>query len=124
MRLLAAQVEVAVAAGDLDTAGAATAELESRAGDEAGARLELQVAQRTFQRLGAGAGQASLPAGLTTREAEVLRLVATGRSNREIAAELVLSEHTVARHLNNIFAKLGVSSRTAATALAFERDLV
>jgi DNA-binding NarL/FixJ family response regulator len=124
MRLLAAQVEVAVAAGDLDTAGAATAELESRAGDEAGARLELQVAQRTFQRLGAGAGQASLPAGLTTREAEVLRLVATGRSNREIAAELVLSEHTVARHLNNIFAKLGVSSRTAATAFAFERDLV
>jgi DNA-binding CsgD family transcriptional regulator len=99
-----------------------------RAGDQAGARLELQIAERTFQRLGAGgaagAGQASLPAGLTAREAEVLRLVATGRSNRDSAAELVLSEHTVARHLNNIFAKLGVSSRTAATAFAFERDLV
>jgi ATP/maltotriose-dependent transcriptional regulator MalT len=99
-----------------------------RAGDDGGARLELQVAQRTFERLGvstdARGGQASLPAGLTAREAEVLRLVATGRSNRDIAAELVVSEHTVARHLNNIFAKLGVSSRTAATAFAFERDLI
>ena len=57
--------------------------------------------------------------GLTAREQEVLRLVAAGRSNREIAAELVLSEHTVARHLQNIFAKLGVSSRTAASALAW-----
>jgi DNA-binding NarL/FixJ family response regulator len=54
----------------------------------------------------------------------VLRLVAVGRSNREIAAELVISEHTVGRHLQNIFAKLGVSSRTAASALAFEHDLV
>ena len=57
--------------------------------------------------------------GLTAREQEVLRLVAEGRSNREIAAELVLSEHTVARHLQNIFAKLGVSSRTAASAVAW-----
>ena len=53
--------------------------------------------------------------GLTPRELEVLRLVAAGKSNREIAAELVISEHTVARHVQNIFAKLGVSSRTAAT---------
>ena len=57
--------------------------------------------------------------GLTAREQEVLRLVAGGKSNREIAAELVLSEHTVARHLQNIFAKLGVSSRTAASAFAW-----
>jgi DNA-binding NarL/FixJ family response regulator len=57
--------------------------------------------------------------GLTARELEVLRLVAGGRSNREIASELVLSEHTVARHLPNIFAKLGVSSRTAASAFAW-----
>ena len=62
--------------------------------------------------------------GLTGRELEVLRLVAAGRSNRAIAEELVISEHTVARHLQNIFAKLGVSSRTAAGAFAFEHDLV
>ena len=62
--------------------------------------------------------------GLSQRELEVLRLVAAGKSNREIASALVISEHTVARHLQNIFAKLGVSSRTAATAFAFENDLV
>jgi DNA-binding NarL/FixJ family response regulator len=54
----------------------------------------------------------------------VLRLVAAGKSNREIAAALVISEHTVARHLQNIYAKHGLSSRAAATAFAFERDLV
>jgi len=57
------------------------------------------------------------------REAEVLRLVAAGKSNRAIAAELVISEHTVARHLQNIFAKLDVTSRSAATAFAFEHGL-
>ena len=61
---------------------------------------------------------------MTIREREVLRLVAAGKSNREIAAELVVSEHTVARHLQNMFRKLGVSSRTAATAFAFEHELV
>ena len=61
--------------------------------------------------------------GLSPREKEVLRLVATGQSNRQIATALVLSEHTVARHLQNIFAKLGVSSRTAASAFAYEHDL-
>ena len=51
-------------------------------------------------------------------------LLPAGESNRAIAAKLVISEHTVARHLQNIFAKLGVSSRTAASAFAFERGLV
>ena len=60
---------------------------------------------------------------MTAREAEVLRLVAAGRTSREVAAVLVISEHTVARHLQNIFAKLGVSSRSAATAFAFEHGL-
>jgi DNA-binding NarL/FixJ family response regulator len=103
------------------------------AGDEEDALLELRAALSTFERLGAvpearTAGELlaprdALPRGITAREAEVLRLVASGRTNREIAAELVLSEHTVARHLQNIFAKLDVSSRSAATAFAFEHGL-
>jgi DNA-binding NarL/FixJ family response regulator len=97
-------------------------------GDEDAAALELDAAREVFERLGAAPDLAGLaPAeshGLTARELEVLRLVATGKSNREISAELVISEHTVARHVQNIFAKLGVSSRTAATAYAFEHDMV
>ncbi|WP_202619336.1 helix-turn-helix transcriptional regulator [Ornithinimicrobium cavernae] len=85
---------------------------------------------------GAGArfGSASAPgpgggtvaggaAHLTEREVEVLRLVAAGHSNRQIATQLVLSERTVARHLSNIFGKLRVGSRTAAAAYAFEHGL-
>ena len=53
----------------------------------------------------------------------MLRLVAAGKTNRDIAVELVISEHTVARHLQNMFVKLGVTSRSAATAFAFEHDL-
>jgi DNA-binding NarL/FixJ family response regulator len=101
-------------------------------GDEDAADLELDAAGLVFDRLGAAldaravAGlraRPALPGGLTAREAEVLRLVAAGKSNREIAALLVLSDKTVARHLSNIFAKLGLSSRTAATAYAFEHGL-
>jgi DNA-binding NarL/FixJ family response regulator len=55
---------------------------------------------------------------------DVLRLVAEGRTNREIASALVISDHTVRRHLQNIFNKIGVSSRAAATAFAFQRHLV
>jgi putative flavoprotein involved in K+ transport len=62
--------------------------------------------------------------GLTPRELEVMRLVASGKSNREIAAALAISENTVARHVQNILTKLRVPSRTAATAFAFEHDLV
>jgi DNA-binding NarL/FixJ family response regulator len=195
-RLLAAQVDVALAAGDGETARTASAELDAIASgyataaldataatargtlrladddvpgaldtlrqavaiwqdlrlpyEAAGARTryalalrsadaeddagsELRAAVAAFERLGAVtdaraakellAGPAGLPRGLTAREAEVLRLVAAGKSNRAIAEELVISEHTVARHLQNMFVKLGVSSRSGATAFAFEHGL-
>jgi DNA-binding NarL/FixJ family response regulator len=61
---------------------------------------------------------------LTSRELEVLALVAAGKTNRSIAADLFISEKTVARHVSNIFAKLGLSSRAAATAYAYEHELV
>jgi ATP/maltotriose-dependent transcriptional regulator MalT len=105
-----------------------------RAGDEESARLELQAARTGFERLGSvGAaktaaellvGDGRRPGGLTHREIEVLQLVAAGNTNRAIADELVLSERTVARHMSNIFRKLGVSSRAAATAYAYEQRLV
>jgi DNA-binding NarL/FixJ family response regulator len=90
-------------------------------------------ARRTFSQLGArpdfdrlspavAKGQPAA-AGLTARELQVLRLVATGLTNRALADELGLSEKTVARHVSNIFNKLGVSSRSAATAYAFEHRL-
>jgi DNA-binding NarL/FixJ family response regulator len=62
--------------------------------------------------------------GLTGRETQILRLLATGMTNRAIGADLVISEKTVARHVSNIFDKLGVSSRAAATAYAYEHKLV
>jgi DNA-binding CsgD family transcriptional regulator len=101
-------------------------------GDTESSRRELEAARSTFRRVGARPAAdevdqvlspATLPAGLTAREAEVLRLVATGRSNSQIAADLVLSDKTVARHLSNIFGKLDVGSRTAATAFAYEHGL-
>jgi ATP/maltotriose-dependent transcriptional regulator MalT len=103
------------------------------------ADLELAAARSTFEALGAlpdvdrvdrlsGRAQstegAAYPDGLTGREVEVLRLVASGATNREIAAELVISEKTVARHLSNIFGKIAVPSRAAATAYAYEKHLV
>jgi DNA-binding NarL/FixJ family response regulator len=103
------------------------------AGDEADARLELRAALSAFERLGAAADAVktsdllappmTLPRALTPREAEVLRLVAAGKTNRDIAVELVISEHTVARHLQNMFVKLDVSSRSGATAFAYEHGL-
>ena len=62
--------------------------------------------------------------GLTARELQVLILVAAGATNRAIASKLVLSERTVDRHVSNIFTKLGVSSRTAATAYAYKHSLI
>jgi DNA-binding NarL/FixJ family response regulator len=97
--------------------------------------MELDAARWMFRQLGAGpdlAGVENLlrPApvaaagGITAREVEVLRLVAAGKTNRSIAGDLFLSEKTVARHVANIFGKLGVSTRSAATAYAYEHDLV
>jgi DNA-binding CsgD family transcriptional regulator len=104
-------------------------------GDPHTAAIELDTARAVFRQLGAAPDLARVEAlsptarpkalmGLTAREVEVLALVATGKTNREIAAALVISEHTVARHVQNILAKLGVSSRTAAGAFAFEHGLV
>jgi DNA-binding NarL/FixJ family response regulator len=104
-------------------------------GDDDTASLELAAAREAFAALGArpdlerletlSLGEpAAATHGLTERELEVLGLVAAGKSNRAIAATLVISEHTVARHLQNIFRKLGVSSRTAASAFAYEHGLV
>jgi DNA-binding CsgD family transcriptional regulator len=195
-RLLAAQVEIAIGSGDLQTAGAAAGELGAIAdeygsdallaaaataagavelssgdgtaalrslrrgwelwqsadcpfeaaqarrtlglacrevGDEEGTELAIGWALGVFERLGAtfeAARTAELlgghpaPAGLTSRELEVLRLVAAGKSNREIADALYLSVKTVARHLSNIFFKIDVSSRTAAAGFAYEHGLI
>jgi DNA-binding NarL/FixJ family response regulator len=97
-------------------------------GDEEGAQLELDSARSTFRRLGARPdldrldGPAASP--LTARELQVLTLVARGSTNRAIGVALGLSERTVDRHVSNIFAKLGVSSRAAATAIAYESELL
>jgi DNA-binding CsgD family transcriptional regulator len=102
-------------------------------GDEDGAALELGAARSAFEKLGAHPDLARVDSlsgasedahGLTPRELEVLRLVASGETNKAIAAALVLSERTIDRHVSNIYAKLGVSSRAAATGYAYEHRLV
>jgi DNA-binding CsgD family transcriptional regulator len=108
-----------------------------RLGDEEAASMEFEAARWAFEALGAVPDVAALdheardgqpsgpgPGGLTGREVEVVRLAATGKSNREIAVLLFLSEKTVARHLSNIYTKLGISSRSAATAYAYDHGLV
>ncbi len=104
-----------------------------RAGDEGAAQREWEAAKRAFVGLGAVpaakhcadlmAQSVTRPCGLTEREVEVLRLVAHGKKNRDIAAELFISEHTVARHLSNAFRKMDVATRAGATAFAFEHSL-
>ena len=102
-------------------------------GDDDAAALELDAARSAFEKLGARADLARIDArtgtaagahGLTERELEVLRHLASGETNRAIADRLVLSERTVDRHVSNVFAKLGVSSRAAATAFAYENRLL
>jgi DNA-binding NarL/FixJ family response regulator len=112
-------------------------------GDEASAKLERELADQVLERLGAagladeapgppptqdgvvaGAAAAGTARGLTARELQVLRLVATGKTNKAIARELFLSEKTIDRHVSNIFDKLDVATRAAATAFAYERRLI
>jgi DNA-binding NarL/FixJ family response regulator len=104
--------------------GAARAAL----GDAEGAALEYAAARTTYARLGARPDLSRVPgpatAGLTAREIQVLRLVAEGATNRSIGATLGLSDRTVDRHVSNILAKLGVSSRVAATAVAHRAQLL
>ncbi len=106
-----------------------------RLGDDDAAALELEAARTVFEELGAGPDLTrvdslvtSAPSkrthGLSPRELEVLRHVAGGKTNKQIATELVLSERTIERHVSNIFVKLGVSTRAAATAFAYEHQLL
>jgi DNA-binding NarL/FixJ family response regulator len=102
--------------------------------DHDGAKLELDAARSAFEQLGAASELAALDQRtrlgaqpghrLSERELQVLRLVAVGKTNRAIATELGLSEKTIERHVSNIFGKLCVASRTAATAFAYEHELL
>jgi DNA-binding CsgD family transcriptional regulator len=103
-------------------------------GDPDTAAMELEASGRAFEQLGAATDVARIDAltgastpgptdVLTARELEVLRLVATGKTNRAIAVALGISEKTIARHVSNIFLKLDLSSRAAATAYAYQHDL-
>jgi DNA-binding CsgD family transcriptional regulator len=104
-------------------------------GDQETSAMEFDGARKAFDQLGAKANTERLdglmrrpygrvPGGLTTREVEVLRLVASGITNRAIAKELGVSEKTVARHVHNLLAKIGAQSRAAATAYAYENGLI
>lgn len=103
-------------------------------GDDDTATMELDMARRAFAQLGAtpdlarldettAPGQRPMAGGLTGREVEVLELIAAGKTNRQIAEVLFISEKTVARHVSNIFTKVSVSSRAAATAYAYQHGL-
>ena len=106
-----------------------------RRGDQDGRRLELDTARRLFKALNAetclariaeqsGRASRQLVGSLSDREMQVLRLLAAGKTNHDIAEELFISDKTVARHVSNIFDKLGVSSRTGATAWAYQHNLI
>ena len=109
-------------------------------GDRDGAELERSAARKVFEALGAAPDLAALDApsevgrpraraaapkhGLSKRELEVLRLLASGKTNKAIGKELHLSERTIHRHVSNIFTKIDVGTRAAATAFAYENSLV
>lgn len=101
-------------------------------GEDDAAMMELDAARKVFVSLGATPearkaaqllGERAHAGDLSDREVEVLRLVAAGKSNKEIAAKLLISERTVARHLSNIFVKLDVPSRAGAAAFALRKGL-
>lgn len=93
-------------------------------GDADAAARERSAAEACFARLGVVTERDGLPGGLTARELEVVRLIAVGDSNRAIADKLVLSEKTVARHVSNIFGKVGATSRSGVTAYAYDNGLM
>jgi DNA-binding NarL/FixJ family response regulator len=117
---------------EIATASTLLGQAQREAGDDDAAKASFARARALFEQIGARLDAHGLdtswrtrrPVGLTEREVEVLCLIAAGRANKEIAAELRLSAKTVSRHLTNIFNKIGVSSRAAATAFAFEHDLI
>ena len=92
-------------------------------GDAVSAAAEVERAKAVYERLGVHPPTWESPAGLTLRECEVLALVADGRSNRQIGEALYISDRTVARHLTNIFHKIGVTSRTQAARYAIDRGM-
>ena len=117
---------------EIATASTLLGQAQREAGDDDAAKQSFARARALFERIGARLDARGIdtvlpnirPAGLTEREVEVLCLVADGRANKEIAAHLQLSVKTVSRHLTNIFNKIGVNSRSAATAFAFEQHLI
>jgi DNA-binding NarL/FixJ family response regulator len=101
-------------------------------GDEQSALMEMDAARWVFEHLGArfdlmqldtSSARGSAPGGLTSREVEVLLLIAAGATNKHIASQLVISEHTVARHVQNMLQKLGCSSRASLAVFAVEHNL-
>ena len=114
------------------TANTLLGQAQRQAGDDNAAKESFSRARALFEQIGARLDASAIepaertlrPAGLTEREIEVLCLIAAGQANKEIAANLHLSAKTVSRHLTNIFNKIGVTSRAAATAYAFEHDVV
>ena len=115
-----ASVQIARACRALSDHDAADRQLEAALAtfEHLGARTDLARAGRLARSSDGAVG------GLTDRQCDVLRAVATGKSNREVAGILGISEHTVARHLQNIFTKLDLSSRAAATTYAHEHGLI
>ena len=90
----------------------------------AGPRYGRRRRRARRRRAGRPPATAGAPAGLTGREVEVLRLIARGRSNRQVAEELFISVKTVGRHVENVYAKIGVSSRAAAAVFAMRHNLL